>query len=88
MPGLISGLISTVPVSPPPGVKSVASYSGSAVLQVLVVAASLPVGQLVVPTVEVAASAPSVTLPSNPFVSVTGCPLSLSSWNVPIHGLA
>ncbi len=88
VPGLMSGLISTVPVSPPPGVKSVGSKSGSAVTHPLVVAASLPLGQVELPTVEVAPSALSVTLPSKPAGSVTGCPLSLSSWKVPIHGLA
>ncbi len=63
VPGLISGLISTVPVSPPPGVKSVASKSGSAVTQLLEVAASLPLGQVPPPTVDVAPSALRVTLP-------------------------
>ena len=77
-----------MPVSPPPGVKSVGSNSGSAVTQPLVVAASLPLGQVVLPTVDVAPSAPSVTLPLKPLGSVTGWPLSLSSWKVPIHGLA
>ena len=84
----MSGLISTVPVSPPPGVKSVGSKSGSAVTQPVVVAASLPLGQLLPPTVDVAPSALRVTLPLKPSGSVTGCPLSLSSWKVPIHGLA
>src|ERR1700723_1888335 len=84
----MSGLISTVPVSPPPGVKSVGSNSGSAVTQPLVVAASLPLGQVPVPTVDVPPSALSVTLPLKPPGRVTGCPLSLSSWKVPSHGLA
>ena len=89
MPGLIRGLIRTVPVSPPPGVKSVASKSGSVVTHAAVVAASLPLGHVVgLPTVDVAPSALSVTLPLKPLGSVTGCPLSLSSSNVPIHGLA
>jgi hypothetical protein len=63
VPGLISGLINTVPVSPPPGVKSVASKSGSAVTHAAVVAASLPLGHVEVPTDDVAPSAPRVTLP-------------------------
>ncbi len=59
----MSGLMSTVPVSPPPGVKSVGSKSGSAVTQPAVVAASSPLAQLVLPTVDVAPSALRVTLP-------------------------
>ena len=84
----MSGLISTVPVSPPPGVKSVASYSGSAVTQPRRRGGLVPLGQVAVPTVEVAPSALRVTLPLQPLGSVTGWPLSLSSWKVPVHGLA
>ncbi len=72
VPGLMSGLINTVPVSPPPGVKSVGSKSGSLVTQPAVVAASFPLGQVVLPTVDVAPSALSVTLPLYPFGRVTG----------------
>ena len=64
------------------------SNNASAVTQPLVVAASLPLGQVLLPTVDVAPSALRVTLPSNPPGRVTGCPLSLSSWKLPIHGLA
>ena len=56
--------------------------------QPAVVAASLPLGQVEVPTVEVAPSALRVMLPLKPLGSVTGWPLSFNSWNVPIHGLA
>src|ERR1700722_6873775 len=83
----MSGLMSTVPVSPPPGVKSVGSNSGSAVTQPAVVAAALALAQLV-PTVDVCPSALRVTLPLKPPGSVTGCPLSSRSWKVPIQGLA
>ena len=62
----MSGLTNTLPVSPPPGVKSVASNSGSAVTQPAVVAASFPLGQAEVATVEVAPSALKVTLPLKP----------------------
>ena len=50
MPGLMSGLISTVPVSPPPGVKSVASKRVSAVLQPAVVESAVALGHVPVPT--------------------------------------
>ncbi len=53
-----------------------------------VVAAAVLLGQVVVPTVDVAPSAPKVIVPEKPLVRVTGCPASFSSWKVPIQGLA
>src|SRR5690348_13217308 len=62
------GLIRTLPVSPPPGVASVASYRGSAVWP----GARNPG----------APSAPRVTLLTGP-VGVTGDPFWSTSWNDP-----
>ena len=69
VPGLMNGLISTLPVSPPPGVASVASHSGSAVWP----AARKP-GR---------PSALSVMPLTGP-VGVTGVPVWSTSWNDPL----
>ena len=65
----MNGLISTLPVSPPPVVGSVASHSGSGSL-----ARSQVVGS---------PSALSVIVPSGA-VGLTGVPSWLTSWNDPV----
>ena len=80
-PGVMYGLMRTLPVSPPPGVGSRASKIGSGVSVPVQVDGRLvpPAGTLVTAGSHSALSVTLVTVP----VGVTALPLESMSWNDP-----